>query len=155
MEKDNIKARIEELRKKDIAKVEWTRQRALNEINYVLDMNKKDMERIAEAYQQDLDRKDYELQQWVQLLTVDNIDTKQVQAHINQLLDEMSDIRKRRRVNAVNTNGILNAARTLNRMYGFDITKVEINPQDEEREEMEKLTVDDLKQLISISKKGE
>lgn len=155
MEKDNIKARIEELRKKDIAKVEWTRQRALNEINYVLDMNKKDMERIAEAYQQDLDRKDYELQQWVQLLTVDNVDTQQVKAHINQLLDEMSDIRKRRRVNAVNTNGILNAARTLNRMYGFDITKVEINPQDEEREEMEKLTAEELKQLISISKKGE
>lgn len=155
MEKENIKARIEELRKKDIAKVEWTRQRALNEINYVLDMNKKDMERIAEAYQQDLDRKDYELQQWVQLLTVDNVDTKHVQAHINQLLDEMSDIRKRRRVNAVNTNGILNAARTLNRMYGFDITKVEINPQDEEREEMEKLTAEELKQLISISKKGE
>ena len=155
MEKDNIKARIEELRKKDIAKVEWTRQRALNEINYVLDMNKKDMERIAEAYQQDLDRKDYELQQWVQLLTVDNVDTQQVKAHINQLLDEMSDIRKRRRVNAVNTNGILNAARTLNRMYGFDITKVEINPEDEERNEMEKLTAEELKQLISISKKGE
>ena len=155
MEKDNIKARIEELRKKDIAKVEWTRQRALNEINYVLDMNKKDMERIAEAYQQDLDRKDYELQQWVQLLTVDNVDTQQVKAHINQLLDEMSDIRKRRRVNAVNTNGILNAARTLNRMYGFDITKVEINQEDEERNEMEKLTAEELKQLISISKKGE
>ena len=155
MEKENIKARIEELRKKDIAKVEWTRQRALNEINYVLDMNKKDMERIAEAYQQDLDRKDYELQQWVQLLTVDNVDTQKVKAHINQLLDEMSDIRKRRRVNAVNTNGILNAARTLNRMYGFDITKVEINPEDEERNEMEKLTAEELKQLISISKKGE
>ena len=154
-EKENINARIEELRKKDIAKVEWTRQRALNEINYVLDMNKKDMERIAEAYQQDLDRKDYELQQWVQLLTVDNVDTKHVQAHINKLLDEMSDLRKKRRVNAVNIHGIYEGAKILNRMFGFDITKVEINPEDEERNEMEKLTAEELKQLISISKKGE
>ena len=38
---------------------------------------------------------------------------------------------------------------------GFDITKVEIATQDEEREEMEKLTAEELKELINISKKGE
>lgn len=120
-----------------------------------MEMHQQDMERIEQAYQQDLDRKDYELQQWVQLLAVDNVDTKQVQAHINQLLDEMSDLRKIRRINAVNTHGIYEGAKILNRMFGFDITKVEINQDDEEREEMEKLTAEELKQLINISNKKE
>lgn len=38
---------------------------------------------------------------------------------------------------------------------GFDITKVEISNVDEEREEMEKLSAEELKELINISKKGE
>lgn len=40
-------------------------------------------------------------------------------------------------------------------MMGFDITKVEINQVDDEREEMEKLSAEELKELINISKKGE
>lgn len=155
MENNKIIIRLKELGWKDKTKVMWTRQKALETINKAMEMHQQDMERIEQAYQQDLDRKDYELQQWVQLLTVDNVDTKQVQAHINKLLDEMSDLRKIRRINAVNTHGIYEGAKILNRMFGFDITKVEINQEDEERNEMEKLTAEELKQLISISKKGE
>ena len=40
-------------------------------------------------------------------------------------------------------------------MYGYDITKVEINQADEEREAMEKLTVEELKELLKINSKGE
>ena len=155
MENNKIIIRLKELGWKDKTKVMWTRQKALETINKAMEMHQQDMERIEQAYQQDLDRKDYELQQWVQLLAVDNVDTKHVQAHINKLLDEMSDLRKKRRVNAVNTHGIYEGAKILNRMFGFDITKVEINQEDEERNEMEKLTAEELKQLISISKKGE
>lgn len=155
MQNSKIVVRLKQLGEKDLKKVVWTRQKALETINKAMEMHQQDMERIEQAYQQDLDRKDYELQQWVQLLTVDNVDTKQVQAHINKLLDEMSDLRKIRRINAVNTHGIYEGAKILNRMFGFDITKVEINQEDEEREEMEKLTAEELKQLISISKKGE
>ena len=155
MDSPKIKQRLMEFGYKDKTKVIWTRQKALETINKAMEMHQQDMERIEQAYQQDLDRKDYELQQWVQLLAVDNVDTKHVQAHINQLLDEMSDLRKKRRVNAVNTHGIYEGAKILNRMFGFDITKVEINQEDEERNEMEKLTAEELKQLISISKKGE
>ena len=40
-------------------------------------------------------------------------------------------------------------------MYGYDITKVEINQADEEREAMEKLTVEELKELLKINSKAE
>lgn len=149
-----IQKRLKELGYRDAKKVQWTRQKALETINKAMEMHQQDMERIEKAYQEDLDRKDLELQQWVNLLTVENVDTQRVQNHINQILDEMSDLRKIRRINAVNTHGIYEGAKILNRMFGFDITKVEINPKDEEREEMEKLTAEELKELINISKKG-
>lgn len=150
-----IQKRLKELGYRDAKKVEWTRRRALETINKAMEMHQQDMERIEKAYQEDLDRKDLELQQWVNLLSVENVDTQRVQNHINQILDEMSDLRKIRRINAVNTHGIYEGAKILNRMFGYDITKVELNPKDEEREEMEKLTADELKELINISKKGE
>lgn len=148
-----VQKRLKELGWRDAKKVQWTRQKALETINKAMEMHQQDMERIERAYQEDLDRKDLELQQWVSLLTVDNVDTQRVQNHINQILDEMSDMRKKRRINAVNTHGIYEGAKLLNRMFGYDITKVEINPKDEEREEMEKLTAEELKELINISKK--
>lgn len=142
-----IKLRLNELNKIKKEKIAWTRDRALNEINYVLEMNRKDIERMNYAYEEDLQRKELELQKWVQLLAVENIDTNRVQNHINQILDDMSEIRKQRRTSGTNTAGILNAAKILNRMYGYDITKVEVNPKDEERENMEKLSVEELKAI--------
>lgn len=158
MDDEKIKARLKELGYRDAKKVQWTRNKALETINKVMELHQQDMERIEKAYQEDLDRKDLELEQWVGLLTTPNLDDvseKRIKSHINQLLDEMSDLRKIRRVNAVNTRGIYEGAKILNRMFGYDITKVEINQEDEERDEMEKLTVDELKELINISKKGE
>lgn len=38
-------------------------------------------------------------------------------------------------------------------MLGYDITKVEISNEDTEIDEMEKLPVDELKELIKVSKK--
>ena len=151
-----IQKRLKELGWRDAKKVAWTRQKALETINKAMEMHQQDMERIEKAYQEDLDRKDLELKQWVNLLTTPNLDEaseKRIKTHINQILDEMSDMRKIRRVNAVNTHGIYEGAKILNRMFGYDITKVELNPKDEEREEMEKLTAEELKELINISKK--
>ena len=40
-------------------------------------------------------------------------------------------------------------------MQGYDITKVEIQQEDEERENMEQLSVEELRQLISMNDKGD
>ena len=147
MKNKKVIKRLDELRKIEENRIEWTRKRALNEINYVLDMNKQDMIRINEAVDNEIAMKEAELKEWVNLLTVPNIDMQAVQKKIKNLMAEINSIKQRRRVNAVNTNGILNAAKVLNRMYGLDITKVEISEKDEEREEMEKLSVEELKAI--------
>ena len=82
MDNENIKARLQELGYRDAKKVQWTRQKALETINKAMEMHQQDMERIEKAYQEDLDRKDLELKQWVELLTVDNVDTQRVQNQI-------------------------------------------------------------------------
>ena len=153
--RNNIKIvlRLKELGQKDIKKVEWTRKRALEEINYMLEVNRKDIERREQTYEQMKLQKFKDLQEWIKLKGIDGIDEKGVQKHIDSIIEEIQNIELRKRADAVNNNGIVSAVRTLNRQFGFDITKVEIETQDEEREEMEKLTTEDLKELLRISKK--
>ena len=153
MRNTKIKSRLEQLGYRDKTKVMWTRQRALEEINYMLEVNRKDIERREQTYEQMKAQKFKDLQDWIQLKGVPNIDEKGVQQQIDRLIKEIQNIELKRRADAVNNNGIVNAAKTLNRMFGFDITKVEVNTIDEEREEMDKLTADELKELINISKK--
>lgn len=153
----NIKiiSRLQELGWKDKTEVLLTRKNMLKRIDKLMTKHEEELERIQNAYDKDKQLVMKELSDWMKLLNVDGIDKDGVQKHINTLTKKLVDLEKMRTLNAVNTNGILNAAKTINRMMGFDITKVEITTQDEEREEMEKLSAEELKELINISKKGE
>lgn len=147
MDDTKIKQRLKELGWKDKKKVEWTRKRALEEINYVLDINKQDIERQQQGYEEEITIKQQELAEWVKLLTIENIDKEAVNKEIKAIVKQITALKQRRRVSAVNNNGILNAARVLNRMFGYDITKVEIQPQDQEKENMKELSIEELKAI--------
>ena len=153
MQKPKIKARLQELGWKDKTKVLLTRERMLDRLDRVMQKHEEEMERIQEACEQEKQMVMNELSQWMQLLNTPHIDKKGVQAHINDLTQKLIDLNKRRTLNSTNTTGILKAADRINRMLGFDTTKVEITQVDSERQEMEKLTADDLKELLKLSKK--
>lgn len=142
-----IKLRLEELNKIKKEKIAWTRDRALNEINYVLEMNRKDIERMNEGFQTEIDIKEVELMQYAKLMATPDIDTGKIAQKMQDITNEIALLKQKRRTSGINTAGILNAAKILNRMYGYDITKVEVNPIDEERENMEKLSVEELKAI--------
>lgn len=128
----------------------------LQRIDKLMQKHEEEVERIEKAYQRDEALVMQELSQWMQILGNPDIDSeyrKIVQAKVNELTQKMIDKGKQRRLNAINTNGIIKAANVINRMMGFDITKVEITQVDNEREEMEQLSADELRQLINISKK--
>lgn len=144
---NKVLIRLDELKKLTEKKVEWTRVRALNEINYVLEMNKKDMQRQEEAYEMELQILEGKLIQLTQAATVEGANVQFIVSEMNEINEQMTRLRQRRRVSSVNANGILNAARILNRMFGYDITKVELNPRDEERENIEKLSTEELRVL--------
>lgn len=125
----------------------------LKRIDNVMQKHEEELERIQQAYSADKQRVMEELSQWMNVLNTPNINKEAVQAHINELTEKLINMEKQRTLNAVNTNSILKAADRINRMMGFDITKVEITTEDTEREEMEKLSAEELKELINISKK--
>lgn len=149
-----ISKRLDDHRKVVEKQVEWTRKRALNEINYVLEMNRKDIERQNQGYEEELNLKQNELLEYAKLLTVENIDKTRLVKKIQNLTRDIAVLKQQRRVDKSNTAGILNAARVLNRMYGYDITKVEIDNRDEERENMEKLSVEELKAIAYANING-
>ena len=155
MEDTKIKQRLKELGYKDKKKVEWTRKKALETINNVMEMNNQDMIRINEAYDEELGLKEKELQDWVELLSVDNIDVQAVQKNIKRITSEIVNLKKQRRVNSVNTKGIYEGAKILNRMFGYDITKVEVTQVDEEKENMKSLSIEELKALAYANTKKE
>ena len=154
MSNNKIIIRLKELGYKDAKKVEWTRQKALETINYVMDMNRQDMERIAEAYQTELDIYEVKLNQKKQEMTLaaakgDAKRTLEIAGEMQDITNEMQQLRKQRRTNATNIKGIFEGAKILNRMFGYDITKVEISNQDEEKDELNKLNADELKAVLA------
>jgi len=154
MSNNKIIIRLKELGYKDAKKVEWTRQKALETINYVMDMNRQDMERIAEAYQTELDIYEVKLNQKKQEMTLaaakgDAKRTLEIAGEMQDITNEMQQLRKQRRTNATNKKGIFEGAKILNRMFGYDITKVEISNQDEEKDELNKLNADELKAVLA------
>ena len=153
MNNKKILKRLNELGWKDKTEVMITRKNMLKRIEKVMKLHEEEMERIQQAYTADKQRVMEEISSWMKLLNTPNIDNKAVQKQINNLTEKLIQMEKQRTLNSTNTTGILKAADRINRMMGFDITKVEITTQDDERDEMEKLSAEELRELIKVSKK--
>ena len=142
-------SRLQELRAATEKKVIWNRTRALKEINYVLEMHKKDIERIDEACQTEIDlweskimmlgQKMAEAKTPRELLAISN--------DMREATELIAKLKKQKRMNGTNTHGILEAAKILNRMYGLDITKVEIKEPDSTREYAKQLSLEELRAI--------
>ena len=154
MSDTKILQRLKELGWKDKEKIEWTRQKALETINYVMDMNKQDMERIAEACQTEIDIWEARLSSKGQEMinAIDN-PSKQIQIakEMQDITELIQKLKKQRRTNSTNIKGIFEGAKILNRMFGLDITKVEVKQVDEDREELNKLSAEELKKVLAMN----
>lgn len=147
-----VALRLQELGYKEEKKVEWTRRKALETINKVIEYNAEDMERINNAYIRERQQYEAELVQLANVLTVtdktdSNVNKDAIITRMKEVNDRIAQLDKQPRVNKTNISGILEASKVLNRMFGFDITKVEINSEDEERENMKALSKEELKAI--------
>lgn len=157
MKNKKVVKRLNELKQLTEKKVEWTRKKALETINYVMDMNKKEIERINDACETEINLYEAKIMELGQQLSqaTEVRDMIRISKQMQEHTETIAKLKKQRRTSGTNVHGIYEGAKILNRMFGYDITKVEINQVDEEREEMEKLTAEELKELININKKGE
>ena len=128
----------------------WTRQRALETIDYVMEYNKKEMERLDKAYQDEIDLLEARLME-ISAMAKDAKTPDQMYKIGKQMQDITSQItkaKKQKRVNDTNIKGIYEGAKILNRLQGLDVQKVEVKNVDEEKEELNKLSAEELRKVL-------
>lgn len=147
MQNTKIVQRLKELGWRDKTEVFITRNKMLKRFDKIMRDNEEEMAKMKKAYETEKMMVMNELSQWMKLLDVENINQKGVQAKINEFRQKLIDLDKIKVLNAVNINGAIKAGDRINRMMGYDITKVEINTVDEERENMKVLSKEELKAI--------
>lgn len=147
MHNNKVLLRLKELGYKDKTVVEWTRKRALETINRVIELSSEDMERINDAYNRERQEQEAELVRLATLMTMEDIDKTAVATKMRKVNDRLAQLDKQSRLNKTSINGILESAKVLNRMFGLDITKVELSNNDDERDNMKALSKEELKAI--------
>ncbi len=114
---NKVKTRYEQLlnnmREKEQEKTMWTREQSIETLRYVIDVNKKDLERINKAFEEELEL----LQKLMQE------DPKKAPQYLREILKQ----RKLRRASQVNNKGITDAVAELNKMQGFNEETINMN----------------------------
>ena len=114
-----------------------------------MEMNKKDLERINEACQTEIDILEGKILTITSSIT-ECKDVREVMRKTNEIRDiteQIAKLKKQKRTNGTNVHGIYEGAKILNRMFGLDVTKVEITSDDTSRNNIKQLSVEELKAL--------
>ncbi len=114
---DKVRKRYDELlqqvREVETKKTMWTREESIETLRYVIDVNKKDLDRINKAFEEELEA----LQKLMQE------DPEKAPQYLQQILKQ----RKLRRASQVNNKGIIDAVAELNKMQGFNEETINMN----------------------------
>lgn len=117
LKNDKVKTRYEQLlnnmREKEQEKTMWTREQSIETLRYVIDVNKKDLERINKAFEEELEM--------LQKLMME--DPEKAPLYLQLILKQ----RKSRRASQVNNKGIIDAVAELNKMQGFNEETINMN----------------------------
>lgn len=104
---------LNEMRERETEKTRWTREQSIETLKYVIGVNKKDLERIDRAAEE-------ELELLHQMMTED---PERATSYIKEVLKQ----RKARRASHVNNKGITDAVAELNKMQGFNEETINLN----------------------------
>ena len=113
--------------------------------------NKKEMERLDKAYQDEIDILEARLIEIGRLATEAKTPEQmyKIGKQMQEITSQITKAKKQRRINDTNIKGIYEGAKILNRMQGLDVQKVEVTNVDEDREELNKLNAEELKKMLS------
>lgn len=117
LKNEKVRTRYEQLlnkmREEETKKTMWTREQSIETLRYVIDVNKKDLERINKAFEEELEA--------LQKLMQEN--PEKAPLYLAQILKQ----RKLRRASKVNNQGIIDAVAELNKMQGFNEETINMN----------------------------
>ena len=104
---------LNEMRESETEKTKWTREQSIETLRYVIDVNKKDLERIDRAAEEELEL--------LHQMMIE--DPERATLYIKEVLKQ----RKARRASQVNNKGITDAVAELNKMQGFNEETINLN----------------------------
>ena len=104
---------LNKMREEETKKTMWTREQSIETLRYVIDVNKRDLERINKAFEEELEA----LQKLMQE------DPEKAPQYLKEILKQ----RKLRRASKVNNQGIIEAVAELNKMQGFNEETINMN----------------------------
>lgn len=115
---------LEEFRAREKEKTGWTREQSIETLRFVIDANKKDIERINQAAEDEL------------IFLQEQLKANTDPVVICKLIEKMLNKRKQVRANMTNNTALISATSELNKMQGFNEQNVNLNGtvvfQDEE-----------------------
>jgi len=115
----NVKVRkryddlLQQVREEETKKTMWTREQSIETLRYVVDVNRKDLERINNAYEEELEV--------LHKMMIE--DPEKAPQYLKAILKQ----RKSRRASQVNNKGITDAVAELNKMQGFNEETINLN----------------------------
>lgn len=104
---------LQQVREKETELTMWTREESIRTLREVIEVNKKDIKRINDAYEQELEM--------LQKTLLEN------PSKAPRLLKEIIKQNKTRRASQVNNKGITDAVAELNKMQGFNEENINLN----------------------------
>jgi hypothetical protein len=104
---------LNEMREIETEKTRWTREQSIETLRYIIDVNKKDLERIDRAAEEELEL--------LHRMMIE--DPERATSYIKEVLKQ----RKARRASQVNNKGITDAVAELNKMQGFNEETINLN----------------------------
>lgn len=106
---------LAEMRERELVKTGWTREQAIETLKFVILSNKKDMERVSQAYDEEIEM----LQEAIS--KADNAEM------VTKLMLEMLRTKKKVRSSMTNNNALIGAVAELNKMQGFNEQNINMN----------------------------
>lgn len=108
-----LNEKLEEFKEREKLKTGWTREEAIEQLKFVVATNRRDLERIQTAAEEELE-----------LLL------KQIKEHPENAITLTMDalqLRKTTRANRVNNDGIISAVSELNKLQGYNEQTINMN----------------------------
>lgn len=117
MAQPKVRKRFEELqeefREREKEKTGWTREQSIETLRFVIDTNKKDLERIQQASEQELEQ----IQKAI----------KENPADAEALIVMMLEKKRKIRANMTNNSALIAATAELNKMQGYNEQNINMN----------------------------
>lgn len=104
---------IKDVRKKEAKKMLWTREKSINALSYIVEVNTQDIERVCDTIEDELE------------ILCQKIEQEPENAA--KYTKELIRLRKSKRASTINNKGVTDAVAELNKMMGYNEQTINMN----------------------------